>query len=145
MDIEEGPSSRDIAKQAVHQVLGTENEYLENLLVRKIDGERRKPIKLKEVFQPKDRKPLKESLEQQSHFTSETSLRVMRSTTPQDQSVSSWVMNTLLQEKLIDREKQENDNKWKHINGILAVVLPIASGLINFLLSYYLKTCDNSN
>ena len=139
------PNNHNLAKQAVHLVLGADNDYLENLLVRKMNGEKRKAPTLKEVFQPKDRSDLKEELNRQSHFARESSMRALKDTTPNPTPVSSWVMNTLLQEKLIDREKQENDNKWKHINGILAVVLPIASGLINFLLSYYLKTCENSN
>ena len=149
MDIEEGQNSHEIAREAVHLVLGTDNEYLENLLVRKIEGKRRKSTTLKEVFQKKDRKPLKESLERKTNISRETSMRVLKKEPDaeemENKTVSSWVMNTLLQEKLIDREKQENDNRWKHINGILAVVLPIVSGLVNFLLSYYLKTCENSS
>lgn len=54
-----------------------------------------------------------------------------------NQSVSSWVVNTLLQEKLNYRELQEHAEKWKNINGILALVLPIVTPVIVGLIQYY--------
>lgn len=61
------------------------------------------------------------------------------------QAVSSWVINTLLQEKLNYREVQEKAEKWKNINGILALVLPLVSAVVTGLLEYYLTNGCDSN
>jgi hypothetical protein len=62
-----------------------------------------------------------------------------------NQAVSSWVINTLLQEKLNYREVQEKAEKWKNINGILALILPLVSAVVTGLLEYYLTNGCDSN
>lgn len=61
-----------------------------------------------------------------------------------NQAVSSWVINTLLQEKLNYREVQEKAEKWKNINGILALVLPLVSAVITGLLQHYLTNGNDA-
>jgi len=60
------------------------------------------------------------------------------------QSVSSWVVNTLLQEKLNYREVQEKAERWKNINAILATILPIVSPIAVELIRYYFFNSDSS-
>jgi hypothetical protein len=61
-------------------------------------------------------------------------------------SVATWILNTVLQEKLKDREARESSDYWKYINGGLAIILPIATGLIDhFLTKYFMATtCSGS-
>jgi hypothetical protein len=51
------------------------------------------------------------------------------------QALSSWVLNTVLQEKLKDHEVGDNSKYWKYINGSLALILPLATGLIQYFLT----------
>jgi len=51
------------------------------------------------------------------------------------QALSSWVLNTVLQEKLKDREVGDNSKYWKYINGTLALILPLATGLLQYFLT----------
>jgi hypothetical protein len=53
------------------------------------------------------------------------------------QSVSSWVINTLLEEKLKYREVQERSDKWKNINAILAITLPLITATISGIIGHY--------
>lgn len=53
------------------------------------------------------------------------------------QYVSSWVINTILQEKLNYREVQEKAERRKNINAILATILPIVSPIVVELIRYY--------
>ena len=59
-----------------------------------------------------------------------------------NQAVSSWVVNTLLQEKLNYREVQERAEKWKNINGILALIFPIISAVVTGVVQHYLTSSD---
>lgn len=61
-----------------------------------------------------------------------------------NQILSSWIINTLLQEKLNCREAREESDKWKNLNGILALVLPIIAGVVTGLMEHYIGTCNCS-
>ena len=50
-------------------------------------------------------------------------------------SLVPWVLNTVLQEKLKDREGKENSDYWKYINGGLAIALPLATALLQYFLT----------
>jgi len=64
-----------------------------------------------------------------------------------NQVMSKWIINTILQEKLAYREVLERSEKWKTINGILAGVLPIVSAAIVEIITYYInkntQSCSN--
>ena len=61
------------------------------------------------------------------------------------QAVTSWVINTVLEEKLKDREVRESADYWKYINGALAIVLPIITGMLNHYLTLYYNNCSSSS
>jgi len=62
----------------------------------------------------------------------------------QNRTVTSWIINTLLQEKLKDRKGKENADFWKYVNGILAVLLPIATGLIEYYLTRFFNSFESN-
>jgi len=53
------------------------------------------------------------------------------------QSVNKWIMDSVLQEKLKDRETRLNSDYWKYINGGLAIILPVVTGLVQYFIKKY--------
>ena len=62
-----------------------------------------------------------------------------------NRAVSSWVINTLLYEKLNYRYVQLRAERWKYINGILAAVLPIIATVVAGVVGYYLPNPNQNN
>lgn len=223
---EQNNTVHDVAKIAVKLALGEENDYIQRLLVNKLEGREKKykATPVTELLLKPDRTILKRNLTQAVNITQQKAIDVLcepsdesdssqhklclkqaislqntssdvqpqstptsttapnphvivdigsfiadsnNTTVPQkktdptdtnapsadtqpvidlsnNQAVSSWVINTLLQEKLNYREVQEKAEKWKNINGILALVLPLVSAVITGLLEYYLSNGNDS-
>jgi hypothetical protein len=141
----DGPDKTEMAKQAIQMVLGSNNDYLMRLLVDKLDGKERtfKRIPLSQLVHGKDRDELRQQL---SAKTSEAQKAVVEKFTTNQgntlQAVSSWLLNTVLTEKLKDREVRESSDYWKYVNGFLAVILPVGVGLLQHYLSIYFGTCE---
>jgi hypothetical protein len=55
-----------------------------------------------------------------------------------NQAISSWIVNTILEEKLNYREVQEKAERRKTLYGLLATVLPIITPVITGVIQYYL-------
>lgn len=153
-------NSQDLAKQAVQLLLGTDNDYLQRLLTNKLDGREKKykRIPLTQVVRRDDRSKLRATLQNASSTSQLVAVEVLNKFIAPDiemgqpvqkdldldknQAITSWVLNTVLQEKLKDREMRESADYWKYINGGLAVLLPIITGLLDHFLTSYLKKCE---
>jgi hypothetical protein len=61
------------------------------------------------------------------------------------QSVSSWIVNTILQEKLYYRKIQESAERRKNIYGILTIVLPCLTPIITGIIQYYITLSLSSS
>lgn len=158
MTIENGEVNeyRNIAKQAVKSVLGSDNDYLERLLAQQLEGsvKKYKSASLMEIIRSPDRSQVKNELAQSIEVARSTAIGALkeqlnmkesglaRTFTPEDymntQAISNWIMNTVLQEKLNYREVREKSDKWKTINGILATILPIVVPVITGFIQYYI-------
>lgn len=55
-----------------------------------------------------------------------------------NQAVSSWIVNTILEEKLNYREVQEKAERRKTLYGLLATILPIITPVVTGVMQYYL-------
>lgn len=163
----------DVAKVAVTLALGEENDYVQRLLVNKLEGREKKykSTPITELLLKPDRTILKKNLIQAINITQKKVIDVLCKHSeessistdsdhvfiPQidnaqpvidmsnNQAVSSWIINTLLQEKINYRELQEKAEKWQNINGILALVLPLISAIITGLLEHYLSNGNNQS
>lgn len=152
-------NTQDMAKQAIQLVLGTDNDYLQRLLTNKLEGREKKykRIPLTKIVHRGDRSQLRETLSNATTVAQKNAVDVLvgnelvdieDQTEPQssndtkNQAVTSWVLNTVLQEKLKDREARESSDYWKYINGGLAIILPIITGLADHFLTSYFGKCN---
>lgn len=150
-------ASKELAKKAVRLTLGEGNDYLERMLARRIDGKQATPkiIPIHRIPETTKRSVLRAYLaaktqqEQQSaqKFLSSKQDTADQEGSPenpeQNQPVTRWVLNAILDEKLKDREVRENSDYWKYINGTLAAVLPVATIIIQYFLTHH--TCDSGS
>ena len=166
-EIEKPFMTQELAQYAIRHVLGKENDYLQRLLTARLHGHKKtaKIIPLSKVIKPANRDEVKQMLDGEVHETQKAAVEVLfekivtdlekkegvvsreEETSPdttngieKEKAISSWVLNTVLQEKLKDREVRENSDYWKYINGALAFLLPLATGLIQHYLTN--KFCD---
>lgn len=84
-------------------------------------------------------------LKDQKILEQEKEIISLKSHLKDSQTSSSWILNTVLQEKLKDREVRESSDYWKYINGALALILPVVTGLVEYFLTDYLKKCNNGS
>jgi len=156
MDIENGISSdsnsSEIAKKAVVSVLGQENEYVQRLLTNQIDNVEKKysSVPLSEIIRNIDHSEVKKTLKESINNLQPTAIDVIKTNLVSEknslsldnsiQSVSSWIINSLLHEKIKYREIREKSERWKYINGTLAIVLPILSSLTVGLIQNYTQS-----
>lgn len=142
-----GHSHAEIAQKAVRLAYGRNNDYLERVLVRKLDKKKRtkKIIPISRVYQGPRPYKLKQKLISHADKAQEESLKLLDSDNPiekigefseQVQPVFQWILNSVLVEKLEDRIHLRNTECWKYINGALAVVLPVAVGILEYFLVY---------
>jgi hypothetical protein len=142
--------SEIIAKTAIRMALGCDNEYLQRLLENKIRGKKKKykSIPIKELVYKKNYSSVEKTLQDEIDNVQNNSSGILDSdnkqiTIPQD--ISKWIINTILNEKLQYRKVLENSDKWKIINGILAITLPIITPIITSLIQYYFTCNCNSS
>lgn len=146
---QEAPSSIELAKKAVRVALGEGNDYLERMLARRIEGKKTTPkiIPVHRIPETSDRKSLRERLSQEAEQAKETSLHLLETAdsavkSEPVQEVTKWVLKSVLDEKLQDRTVLENSNYWKYINGILVLIVPVATNLIQYYLHH---NCDSGS
>jgi Asp-tRNA(Asn)/Glu-tRNA(Gln) amidotransferase B subunit len=163
-----------VAKKAVEFVLGKDNDYVERLLIDRLCGHNKDytytPIT--ELIPPQKRDELKKELSADVEISQKKAITKLNKTLPpsqhvivdiggmlpkqegldnatidvsDDQSVSSWIVNTLLQEKLNYREVQESAERKKTFNGTLAVILPIITPIIVSLIQHYFFETGSSS
>jgi hypothetical protein len=141
--------NRKLVKKAIQKVLGMENEYLERLLNDKLEGKEKgyRRLQLAKYIRDRERAELRQRLahlvEETQHVAVETLLEEDLLTMAQIEegkkgksgdstAISSWVLHTLLAEKLKERELRDSADYWKYINGVGAVVLPIITCVIEY-------------
>jgi hypothetical protein len=114
-------------------------------LENKIKGKKKKykSTPIKELIQRKKYKTIEKTLKEDIDISQQNTSDILdkqkiiqNKIVPQD--ISKWIINTILDEKLQYRKIQERSDKWKIINGILAVILPILTPIITNLMQYYL-------
>lgn len=172
--------NQELARAAILLSLGEDNQYLQKLLVNKLENipKTYTSIPISELIANTDRtrlhllldsavnamqakavtalnepvtqtnEPLKQFCVKPYHpsdLIDTASTQEQTSTTPsidlgKCQSISSWVINTILQEKLNCREVHETSEKWKNINGILVVILPLITAVASGLIAHYLPS-----
>lgn len=149
-----------VVQKAIEFTLGTENDYLQRLLLDKLEGKIRqyRHLPLRQIFWQINRDRIKKNLESES-LKSQISLLENQNqqlsqifTSSQNQSnvndndknrvMTNWVTNTLLLEKLKEREEREKSDYWKYVNGglliVSAIILPLVAVLLDhFLMKYY--------
>lgn len=136
-------TAEQLAKHAIQLIIGSDNEYLQKLLTDKLEGKIKdySSVPVIELFKNIDRQPIKETLTNAISTLQPVVVDALVKN-PTDinniQPIASWILNTILQEKLNYREVRETSDKWKNINGILAIVLPIVLPIITNLLQYFL-------
>lgn len=149
-------SNSEIAKKAVQLVYGKDNDYLERMLTRKLEGKKKvnRNIPIRKVVRSSQRQQLKRDLsteckraQQQSvdTLTKDSADQALAPLPENSQPIVQWVMNSLLSEKLKDREHLINSDYWKYINGSLAVILPAAVGLVEYFLVHRFGCNSNSS
>ena len=149
--------SHKLAKQAVRLTLGEGNDYLERMLARRIDGKQTNPkiIPIHRIPETTNRAILRTFLAAKAQQEQQAAHKFLSSrqdtaadegspeNLEQNPSVTRWILNAVLDEKLKDREVRENSDYWKYINGTLALLLPIATSLIQYFLTH--NSCDDSS
>jgi hypothetical protein len=133
--------------------LGKDNAYLEKLLIDKLDGvtHTKKRIPLSKLVGKVNRHQIRTVLEQDINESQKKVSRHLHKShgcTDIDNlspiaasDISTWVLNTVLHEKLKEREVRESADYWKYINGILALVLPIVTGVVQYYITKGSDTC----
>jgi len=141
------PASTDLAKKAVLVALGGNNDWLEQMLAKRIDGENAtaKIIPIHRIHEPSERKLLRAYLKKETEKAQQDSVELLKAHDPEtaqflskpedNQAVSKWVINALLDEKLKDRTVRDNSDYWKYINGFLLAVLAPTATLLTYFLS----------
>ena len=139
--------SEVLAKHIVETLLGEDNDYLERLLVKQLEGKRCG----KETTLPPlgdKMKCLKEDLDNK---VKEAHTAAVKQLSAHDlkkldkdavKTASALALNTVLEEKLQDRLRAENSEKWKWINGIVAAILPVVTTLITYFVTA--SKCNDS-
>jgi len=140
------PNATELAKKAVHAALGEDNDYLERLLTRRLEGKTTTPkiIPIHRIPQTSGRERLKAHLAAKTEKAQKDSLDLLSgqqgessSSQAHSQTMSKWVLNAVLDEKLKDREVRENSDYWKYINGILVIVLPVITNLVQYYMTHH--------
>ncbi len=148
----EAASSTELAKKAIRITLGSPNDYLERMLARRLEGKEQREtiIPIHRIPESLERAQLREYLAAEAARAQQDSVALLRRTrrgaeaqdyTEQSQPITRWVLHAVLDEKLKDREGKENSDYWKYINGTLALVLPVAT----FLLQHFLTKCQDGS
>lgn len=145
-------NATELAKKAVHATLGHGNDYLERMLTRRIEGKKTSPkiIPIHRIPEPSSREHLRAHLAAETEKAQKNSLDLLSAQTgdatsgsEQNQTLTKWVLNAVLDEKLTDRTVRENSDYWKYINGALAIILPVITGLAQHYLAH--NGCTGSN
>lgn len=136
-----------IAKKAVSLSYG-DNPYLTRILIKRLNEEDHRPHDppfLCRLNCSSERNRLRNELATQTRETQEYALKVLSECNPDTMSLSErnrvvilWLMNSLLEEKLKDREQLESANKWKVINGTAAIVVPILVVVLQYIIQRYM-------
>lgn len=124
--------NKQIATRIVMNTLGHSNDYLIRVLERYMNGgSQQRPINTKY-------REIEETLTDQiEHIKSDIELG------NETQEQTKLLINTILKEKLADRSALETSQKHKLILGIVTLVLPIITNLIQFGISSAFK-CRSS-
>lgn len=157
--------NRKLVKKAIQKVLGMENEYLEQLLNDKLDGKERgyRRLQLAKYIRDRERAELRQRLahlvEETQHVAVETLLEedllnmasngthieeVKKVKSGDSTAISSWVLHTLLAEKLKERELRDSADYWKYINGACALILPIITSVIEYYILNWIHQGSDS-
>lgn len=143
--VKTGPTNNEIAQNAVLVTLGQNNDYLERLLTRNLEGQKKKRriIRISRIYQGPRPRHIKKDLSRQRKQTQEEAIKILsqgnsiqdiQQYSEQVQPIVQWVLNSVLAEKLEDRLHLSNSDCWKYVNGVLAAVLPVAVGLLEYFL-----------
>lgn len=148
---------REIATRAVRLVLGEDNPYVCRLLVERLEGKEKnyRAMTIKKIISSRDYSDLKKSLSIAINTTQPIAVEVLREPNVFDpngspsldpaksQIISNWILKSVLDEKLKCREVGESAQRWKYINGILMLVLPVITPIIAGVIQhYFIDPCD---
>lgn len=135
-----------ISNRAVGLVCG-KNDYLERVLKRNIERGDVKPYKpplLCRCLCSKEREELRHQLANDVAQTQRAAIDVLIEQSHEPMTLSErnrvvllWLLNSLLEQKLIDRDNVENANTWKKINGSAAVLMPLVVFAVQFIVMKY--------
>jgi hypothetical protein len=136
-----------IATKAVNLSYGN-NPYLEKILVKRLnepDHRPHIPPLLCKINCSNERNQLRNELAQQTRESQGYAIKLLSECNPESLTLSErnrvvilWLMNSLLEEKLKDREQLESANRWKVINGVAAIVIPLFVVVIQYVLQRYM-------
>ena len=131
----------DNITEMIRSTIGSDNVYLYKLVSDRLSNKPHHPTI--PIISP-DRSGLKALLKQMievaqqetqlSEPLSETST-TSGSTSSTITSTSKLITSILMEAKLRDRESLESANRVKYLNGVLAIILPIVVGLIEFIIT----------
>ena len=137
--------SERMAKHMIHTLLGHENEYLERLMFRQLNGMRDRD--LHGLILPSTEidklKQINANLEMfmahhQNTAVSRLSTKCLDSEKLDEETIkksNALVMETVLAEKVHDRINAINENRWKRINAVLIPVLSIITSLVTYFIT----------
>lgn len=152
---------RKLVKKAINTVLGIENEYLERVLEDQLEGREKSYCRLllSRCRRDREREQLKDRLSKLVTETQQIAVSTLLeddlldlATIGKDKStstttsastkskhgdvtpISSWVLHTLMEEKLKERELRESADYWKYINGVVAIILPIITSVAEYFI-----------
>jgi hypothetical protein len=148
---------KEIAQRAVKLVLGEDNPYVCRLLIARLEGRKKnyKATSIREIISTPNYKDIKESLAMAINTTQQVAVDVLKEPNIFDedgspslepaksQVISNWILKSLLHEKIKYREVRVSAQRWKYINGILMLVLPVITPIIAGVIQhYYIDPCD---
>lgn len=142
---------KEIARRAVRLVLGEDNPYVCRLLVARLEGRKKnyKATPIREIISTPNYKDIKESLAMAINTTQQIAVDVLKEPNVFDndgspsldpvksQAISNWIIKSVLHEKIKYREVRVSAQRWKYINGILMLVLPVITPIITGVIQHY--------
>lgn len=138
---------QNLAQRAVLATLGSNNPYLKNLLTNRLCGNEKKykRVSLFTLFneniattEHELSRAVTESqqsaLEILNNASSEDIKQTIETTTDDNNPVTSWVVNTLIQERFKEYNLRKSSDYWKKFNAVAALVLPIGVCVLEYFL-----------
>lgn len=135
-----------LARRAVLATLGSNNPYLQNLLTDRLCGNEKKykRVPLSTLFNG-NITTTEHDLSQAVTESQQSAIEILNTspeeieqsietTSDNNNPITSWVVNTLIQERFKEYNLRKSSDYWKKFNAIAALILPIGVCILEYFL-----------